>query len=139
MSRYRIRFSLTKGENYRKWRVVDTFNNTVEYYDPDITFMYLYDCVLHNRPHIARTIFNGDNKLVCAWIDCDNIDIRNNDNKCDVIDYIVGENGYEITYNPNIYYHWVDTRKDSDFVIDNKQISVIYINNRKLIVPKKLR
>ena len=137
MRRYRIRFSLTKGENYRKWRIVDTFNNTVEYYDPDITFMYLYDSVLHNRPHIAQTIFNGGNELVCAWIDSDNIDIRNKDNKCDVIDYIVNENGYEITYNPKVYYHWVDTRKDTDFIIDNKEIPVIYINNRKLVVAEK--
>tara|TARA_B110000902_G_C14101118_1_gene510701 strand:+ start:230 stop:649 length:420 start_codon:yes stop_codon:yes gene_type:complete len=137
MSRYRIRFNLKKDENYRKWRINDTLNNTVKYYTPDTTFMYLYDCVLHNEPHISRTIFNGGNELVCGWIDCDNIDIRNKDNKCDVIDYIVGESGYEITYNPHVYYHWVDTRKDVDFVIDNKEIPVIYINNRTLIVPEK--
>ena len=139
MRRYKVRFHLSKGVNFRKWQVKDTLTNEVGYYEPENTIMYLYDCVIVNNERVAREIFNGRNKTVCAWISCETIDIRHIENKCDVVEYMMGVDGYEITYNPRNYYHWVDTTKDKDFAIDNKEISLIYINKRKLIVPKKIR
>lgn len=62
----KIRFNLEKGEYYNQWQIIDRFSTW--YLEPDRIFL-LEKCKLINRSSVARKIFEGANKEVCAWIE----------------------------------------------------------------------
>lgn len=70
---YRLRFHLGAGPYFMYWQV--RIRDEVQYYNPNEVIIRAYNCTLRNRPNVARQIFEGANKTVCAWIDCEFIDI----------------------------------------------------------------
>jgi hypothetical protein len=73
--RYKVRFNLGRGENYMKWKVVDP-KGVTSYYFPTGVQLRMTGCVLKNNKAAAKRIFRGmSNKVVCAWVLCEKLDL----------------------------------------------------------------
>tara|TARA_Y100000033_G_scaffold10139_2_gene9245 strand:- start:13450 stop:13857 length:408 start_codon:yes stop_codon:yes gene_type:complete len=95
--KYKVRFHLGRGENYKKWQVRNIKDNSVAYYSPDEYHLSMHVCKLGNKPSVSTKIFNGENKTVCAWV------------WCDLVTAYKGENtrvGKQYRYNPRCNPHW---------------------------------
>lgn len=92
----KVRFHLAQGENYMKWQVKN-HKGEVTYHDPQEVTLAMYECKLVNQQGTAQKIFDGANKTVCAWIECEGICILDpteiTDNK--------------VSYNPRVAPHWM--------------------------------
>ena len=118
---YKVRFHLAQGQNYRKWQV--KCGSNITYHDPEKVILIMRNCKLKNHKTVAKQIFNGSHKTVCAWIECDHLAIV-------PILPIVG-NPAEISYNPKKAPHWVCNNID----VDNKTFHLLHTNNRKVLCP----
>ena len=109
---YKVRFHLAKGVNFEKWQITDLDTKEVNYYDPLMVSLNLTKCKLKNSKATANKIYCGQNKTVCAWIECEEV----------VIDFLVKR--YEdyreytdynfksvepISYNPKTHPYWVNS------------------------------
>lgn len=98
----KVRFHLGAGENYMKWRVEDMDTNQVSFICPSKYCLVLNECKLYNQKGSANKIYNGENKVVCAWIMCTSVDIVT-----EVTNYeLIGTN--QIRYNPRVKPNWTD-------------------------------
>jgi hypothetical protein len=113
MKRIKVRFNLGRGINYMKWKVQYP-NGVVEYHSPSEVQLILKDCQLRNHKGVAKKIFDGANKTVCAWVLCKDISIVDKfiqfDKICD-----------RLKYNPRVQPNWVLNGE----VVDNKFITTI--------------
>jgi hypothetical protein len=114
MARIKVRFNLGRGANYMKWKVQYP-NGVVEYHNPSETQLILNGCQLRNHKGVAKKIFDGGNKTVCAWVLCDEIEISTRkflqlDTYCQ-----------RIKYNPRVKPNWVF----NDEIVDNEFIHSI--------------
>ena len=71
---YKVRFNLGRGKNYMKWKITYP-SGAVRYYEPDAVTLYMFSCRLRNQKGAAKKIFDGANKTVCAWIECQDLEI----------------------------------------------------------------
>ena len=125
MKRYRVRFHLAKGDNYMKWQVFDKERGTKKYYEPETNSVIMFDCDLGNRPATAKKIFNGENKTVCAWVACEDVEVKD---RGEVIPPPV--NGMtQYKYNPRKNPHWFTDTNDN---MDGKKFSVMMTHDRKI-------
>jgi hypothetical protein len=73
--RYKVRFNLGRGENYMKWKVVDP-KGVTSYYFPTGVQLRMTGCTLKNNKAAAKRIYRGEsNKVVCAWVLCEKLDL----------------------------------------------------------------
>lgn len=100
----RIRFNLGRGSNYKKWKITNTKTKEILYINPNDVSLLLNKCTLVNNKIASDRIFNGHNKYVCAWIECESYSII--DNIKDVPDV-------EIKYNPRIKPNWTNDNDDN--------------------------
>ncbi len=125
MKRYRVRFHLAKGDNYKKWQVFDKQHNTKDYFDPDSKSIIMFGCELGNHPKTAKKIHEGANKTVCAWVACDDINVQDG-NKM-IPPMLNGMTHYK--YNPRKNPHWfTDTHDNRDGV----KFKVMMTHKRKV-------
>jgi len=76
MKRNKVRFNLSRGENYMKWKVMYK-DGSVAYYRPIDVQIIMSGCTLKNSRKAAENIYTGKtNKVVCAWVLCDEVEIR---------------------------------------------------------------
>ena len=74
--RIKVRFNLGRGENYMKWKIQYP-SGEVAYYHPTGVQLRMTGCQLKNNKSAAQKIFRGEtNKVVCAWILCDHIQVK---------------------------------------------------------------
>ncbi len=111
--RYKLRFHLGKGENYRHWQVT-TPDGTREFYDPKEYIITMENARLYNNCKVAEQIYTGRNKTVCAWIVCDKLEVRS------LLSYLFSESPSSagktpLTYNPRKNPHWLENGKNVDF------------------------
>lgn len=134
--RFQVRFHLGKGENYMCWQVKDyginrAANNgrptDIDYYAPSNVSLELTNCTLRNSPVTAMKIFNGQAKTVCAWVECDMIDVRYKKSPDFQRPNIKNMDKYK--YNPKKHLHWF-TKRDRN--ADNKDLKKMFTNNRAL-------
>lgn len=139
MRRTKVRFSLQKGENYMKWRIIYS-DGSVKYYNPSEVQLIMRGCTLKNNKKAATKIFNGEtNKVVCAWIMCESVQVTNSDMGAapysvsyDVMNMLKGNLGatpYKVSYNPRKEPNWVIEGKDAD----NTFREIIYSVGRELL------
>lgn len=57
-----------------KWQV--RRGKEVFYYDPDKVCIEMVNCKLKNQKATAQKIHDGANKTVCAWIECEDVNVR---------------------------------------------------------------
>jgi hypothetical protein len=122
MKRIKVRFSLQRGENYMKWRVIGS-DGIVTYYNPCDVQLIMRECTLRNNKKMATKIFNGEStKVVCAWILCNDLEIRHSD--------FVKESDFKIKYNPKVAPNWTFLGED----IDDRDVSYIVSVDYKLCI-----
>ena len=114
MKRIKVRFNLGKGKNYMKWKV-EYPNGRVEYYHPTTYQLIMEVCQLKNHKATAQKIFNGANKTVCAWVLCDDIEIRESK-------FIKDRQEKRVRYNPRVLPNWMY----KDEVADGKSFERLY-------------
>ena len=74
MARIKVRFNLSRGKNYMKWKIVYP-DSTIEYLSPDEVSLIMMKCKLSNNAKQAEKIFQGESKTVCAWVLCEEMKI----------------------------------------------------------------
>jgi hypothetical protein len=114
MKRIKVRFNLGRGKNFMKWKVQYP-NGAVEYYSPSEVQLIMKGCQLRNHKGVAQKIFDGGEKVVCAWVLCDSIEIITNtflqlDTYC-----------HKIKYNPRVQPNWLLNGE----VVDNEKFEII--------------
>ena len=114
MARIKVRFNLGRGKNFMKWKVQYP-NGIVEYYSPIDAQLILKGCQLRNHKGVAKKIFEGGEKVVCAWVLCDEIEISTRkflqlDTYC-----------HRIKYNPRVQPNWLLNGE----VVDNQKYEQI--------------
>jgi hypothetical protein len=117
---FKVRFHLASGENYKKWQV--KVGSDITYYDPESTSIVMKVCRLRNSKKIAMQINKGANKTVCAWIECEYLEIQKTSEN---------NSSSSITYNPRIQPNWVENGKD----VDNETYQILYTNGRGVYRP----
>lgn len=128
MKRFKVRFHLARGKNYMHWQVHDTMNNYKEYINPKKARLVMSDCQLRNHSKTSRKIYEGMNKTVCAWIECD------------MVEYITKfapleeDLGPRITYNPRVHPHW---QMEDDDNVDYENFKQLGTDNKRLFVLRR--
>ena len=120
---YKVRFHLGRGKNYQMWQVTNKATKRKKYYDPSETTLLLRGCVLGNRPGVARKIFEGENKTVCAWVDCEFVD---------AVPRTIEDNISALTqykYNPKKNPHWFTITNDN---ADKTELPVMVTLDRRM-------
>jgi hypothetical protein len=124
----KVRFNLGRGKNYMKWKV-EYPSGEVSYYRPTDIQLVLKNCTLKNSRKTAMKIFNGEHKTVCAWVLCDDIDVKfDGFTPYDIMDT------QRIKYNPKRLPFW--TIGDSDVSIDGATIDMIGTVDYKMFITK---
>jgi hypothetical protein len=118
----KVRFNLGRGENYMKWKVQYP-NGWTKYFRPCDVQLVMTDCVLKNSRTTALKILNGEHKVVCAWVLCDNIEIRE--------DNFIADNGQQVKYNPRVLPFWNKDGVDMDGSKIREMYSIDYKLNIK--------
>ena len=117
---FRVRFHLGAGEHFMQWQATRS-TGEVYYFAPDEWSLRLVNCRLRNQKAAAQKIFNGENKGVCAWIDCEDIEA-----------YPPTEpTGERISYNPRTAPNWQNSSFEN---IDNSRFSELRTIGRSVFV-----
>ena len=98
-SNIKVRFNLSAGKNYMKWKV-EYPDRKPEYYDPKEFQLVLGGCVLKNHKTTAQKIHDGAHKTVCAWVLCQMISIHKAGD-------VATEGLPQIKYNPRVRPNWM--------------------------------
>lgn len=109
------------------WQVKDRLNRGTEYYPPSVCSLELTNCTLQNSVPTAMKIFNGQAKTVCAWVDCDMIDVRYK--KDPAFSGVDTKNLRKYKYNPKKNMHWFTSKQKN---VDNKNLAKMYTHNRSI-------
>ena len=125
--RFQVRFHLGKGANYMCWQVKDNRNKGIEYYPPSNVSLELTNCTLRNSPSTAMRIYNGNAKTVCAWVECDMVDVNYKKDPSFSKPSIKNMDKYK--YNPKKHMHWFTKRNNN---ADDKNLTKMHTNNRSL-------
>lgn len=115
---YKVRFHLAHGANYQKWQVKK--DNNIVFYDPEEVSLVMFNCKLKNHCTVAEQIFRGSHKTVCAWIECQDLQVIDSEQT-------IGE---QIYYNPKIAPYW--QYKQSN--VDNCLFGLIKTCRKKVFV-----
>jgi hypothetical protein len=91
----------------------------IQYHDPAKVSLTLLDCQLRNQPATAKKVYEGANKSVCAWVDCNDL----------LVDGATEVHGVPVSYNPRVAPHW---RGEAGENIDGKRIGLLRSNGRQL-------
>ena len=119
MKSFKIRFNLGKGKNFMKWKVQYP-NGEIEYHSPADVQLIMHDCILKNHKKTAQKIFDGGEKVVCAWILCKSLVITSNDFiQADLF-------GERVRYNPRVTPHWMLNDENVDGLPVDKIVTVDY-------------
>jgi hypothetical protein len=119
MKSIKIRFNLGKGKNFMKWKVQYP-DGEIEYHSPADVQLIMQDCNLKNHKKTAQKIFDGGEKVVCAWILCKSLEIKTNDFiQADLF-------GERVRYNPRITPHWMLNDENVDGLPVDKIVTVDY-------------
>ena len=118
MARIKVRFNLGRGANYMKWKVQFP-NGVVEYHNPSEVQLILKGCQLRNHKGVAKKIFDGANKTICAWVLCEDIEIVNLTTTNYIKQFMKFDLMFDrIKYNPRVKPNWLL----NDKIVDNEFI-----------------
>ena len=82
------------------WQINDSLQETIQYYAPNEVQLVMLDCKLVNRKATALRINQGADKQVCAWVECDKLNVLKTN--WTLSESIV----LPIYYNPRKSVHW---------------------------------
>ena len=114
--RIKVRFNLSRGENYMKWKVTYP-DKRVEFFSPTEVQLVMNKCHLKNHRKVAQKIFDGGEKVVCAWVLCEEIKVLTHGfNQTDL-----NPDAKLVKYNPRVKPNWVM----GDTVVDDVKFNRI--------------
>lgn len=113
MKSFKIRFNLSRGRNYMKWKVEYPDGN-VMYYPPTDIQIIMRDCILKNQKKTAEKIHKGANKSVCAWVLCKELELR--------AENFIQNESTRVRFNPKVQPNWLVNGEMSD----GKKLNTIY-------------
>lgn len=122
MKRIKVRFNLGRGENYMKWKIHYPSGEVI-YVHPTSCQLVMKNCQLKNSKKTAEKIYNGQHKTVCAWVLCDDVEVR--------YDNFIDNEENRIMYNPRKIPHWVNDDL-SPICMDNTKHEQIHSIDYKL-------
>lgn len=99
----------------------------VAYYKPEEVCLIMNNCKLRNHRATAEKIHAGENKTVCAWIECDEVCVGSSNGS---VDFFGLDKMFPIRYNPRVAPNW--TNQDG-LDVDNKQYETIYSKGKGLV------
>lgn len=124
-NKIKVRFHLAHGANYQRWQVRN--GDDVEYYDPEDVMLEMRNAVLRNQRGTAERIHQGENKRVCAWVECEQITVK-------PVDSMVMPHVNDFAhYNPKRRPYWHDTARRN---IDNTKYERLATYGRLIVMPK---
>jgi hypothetical protein len=123
MKNIKVRFNLSAGKNYMKWKV-EYPDRKPEYYDPNEVQLRMVGCTLRNHRKTAQKINDGAHKTVCAWVLCKAVIIS------DIINPEVNFDN-QLKYNPRKLPYWF---MDENVNVDNINVSKIVSLGNKLFI-----
>lgn len=120
---YKVRFHLGRGEHFMHWQVKS--QNMTWYHDPSKVQLAMFDCKLVVQPSTAKKIHEGACKTVCAWIQCDEVQVLplNRIGK--------NETDWNVRFNPRVHPEWQDKYGN---VMSGEQFPIIFTDDRSLFV-----
>jgi len=113
----KVRFHLATGENYMKWQVRS--GDSITYYDPHEVSLHMTGCRLRNQRGTAEKILNGENKTVCAWVECESVQVLPPSPAKSPIN--------PVRYNPRKFPHWFNLALED---IDNHTFEALATDSR---------
>lgn len=120
----KVRFHLGKGPNYQRWQI--RTDKDVEYFDPEDVIIEMQGATLRNKRKTADRIRSGENKTVCAWVECDLISIKPSRN------HAAPKALSMVSYNPRKQPHWTNINMDD---LDNQRFDSLVTYGRLIIIP----
>ena len=105
MKSIKVRFNLSRGVNYLKWKVEYPDGNVMYYYPTGVQLV-MGDCTLKNYKKVAEKIHNGANKSVCAWVLCKTLELK--------FDNFITDNTTQLKFNPRVQPNWIINGEVSD-------------------------
>jgi hypothetical protein len=111
---FRIRFHLGLGKHYKSWQISNKSEKI--FIRPEEYSLIMYNCQLINKKNIAKKIFQGQNKTVCAWVLCERFELSPILNIKNLI-----------YYNPRIAPHWTDEQMND---LDNLKFEKLYTHKK---------
>ena len=119
MKTFQLRFNLSKGKNFRKWKLTAP-DGTVQYLEPNLFSFEITNGWFHNNKKTAQEIFDGADKSVCAWVRAENITVLPVEERLARVDH-----GMEwVSYNPRKCVHWSRDGQDLDGSRFTKAVAV---------------
>lgn len=122
----KVRFHLAKGPNYQRWQVRKGDREPV-YYDPEDVILEMYNAVLRNQRKTAERIYDGQNKTVCAWVECDHLVVKRRHQ------HAIPDTAGFCHFNPRRRPHWFDKREND---LDNQSYSMLATFGRLIFIPE---
>lgn len=130
---YKVRFHLGRGKNFMKWQVTSNLNtgdgtgakHVVSYVNPQENQLAMLGCKLSLQPTAAQKIHDGANKTVCAWIECESVQVL------EVNRLKPNEQDYRIKFNPRQSPNWTDGYNN---VVSGNEYEILFTNDRTLWV-----
>lgn len=123
---YKIRFHLARGENYQRWQIKT--QDSVSYHDPEDVCIEMRNATLKNSRKTAERIHCGENKTVCAWVECDDVVVR-----AASYEAVPDPDGF-LYYNPRKLPHWHDADRND---VDGKTFPVLVTMGRLVLKAKQ--
>ena len=130
---YKVRFHLGRGKNFMNWQVTSNLNtgdgtgakHIVSYINPQENQLAMLGCKLSVQPTAAQKIHDGANKTVCAWIECEAVQVL------EVNRLKPNEQDYRIKFNPRQSPNWTDGYNN---VVSGNEYEILFTNDRTLWV-----
>ena len=120
MKSIKVRFNLGRGKNFMKWKVQYP-DGKIEYHLPSEVQLLMHECILKNQKKTAQKIFDGGEKVVCAWVLCKELTIAWSSNfvQADIT-------GERVSYNPRVTPHWMLNGENADGLPVDTLVTVDY-------------
>lgn len=121
----KVRFHLGRGANYQRWQV--RCGDDVQYYDPEDCILEMHNAVLRNQRGTAERILEGENKTVCAWVECDHVVVKPRG-----VHTLPAVQEF-FHFNPKRRAHWFNTKRED---VDNTKHKLLATFGRLIITPQ---
>jgi hypothetical protein len=105
-----------------KWQI-SRRGGDKEYVCPSDHQIIMTGCRLRSQQGTAQKIFGGDSKRVCAWIECEEIEIRSH-SKTECAHS-------QVSYNPRKAPYWVQDNQN----VDGRRYGLLHTNGRGVFCP----
>jgi len=130
---YKVRFHLGRGKHFMHWQIKSKLNTgdgtgakeVVNYVYPQHNQLAMLGCKLSVQSTAAQKIHDGANKTVCAWIECEAVQVLEANR------LKPNEQDYRIKFNPRQSPNWTDGYNN---IVSGNEYEILFTNDRTLWV-----